>query len=105
MCEDFLGGSLDYLRLAHCSSDGGAANCDISDYNSSDLTQDYLSVIVTPTSPTSQNRSTYSALRDDNEEGFETALATPGVTYGFEYSLDADPTTLLILKEPGYDAL
>lgn len=44
------------------------------------------------------------AMHGSTEE-FSTALTGPGGTYGFMYSLDVDPTTLITLKEPGYDAL
>lgn len=99
VCDDFLGGSLDYLRFAHCS-EGGGAYCQIGDYNSSDQTQDTLF-----SASVGENVTTWTGVRGDSEEGFETALIGPGATYGFGYSLDVDPTTLVILKEPGYDAL
>lgn len=43
--------------------------------------------------------------RSDLEDGFNSAIIGPGAAYGFAYSVDVDPTTLMILKEPGYDAL
>lgn len=102
VCEDIYGGSLEYLRFAHCS--GGGAYCDVGDYNATDATHDIIFLTIQRLTPISENR-TYIGGRLDPEDGFDRALIGPGATYGFAYDLDVDPTTLAILKEPGYDAL
>lgn len=101
VCNDIFSGSLDFLRIAHCS---GGTYCDVGDYNSSDETQDTIFSTVRSLN-TSWSNDSFTMIRQDKQDGFERAIIGPGITYGFAYSLDIDPTSLAILKEPGYDAL
>ncbi|CAM9958110.1 unnamed protein product [Scytosiphon promiscuus] len=102
VCEHIFGGSVDYLRITHCS---GGTYCDTSDYDAPENN------IVSKTAISSDGawaNHAFMGVRSSEEdlfEGFEVALIGPGGTYGLAYSLDVDPTTLMILKEPGYDAL
>ncbi|CAM9958243.1 unnamed protein product [Scytosiphon promiscuus] len=99
VCKHIFGGSVDYFRMTHCS---GGTYCDVS-YNDSSRTWD-LAAALSPND--SWANYTYWGSRVGSEtEGFEAALYGPGGTYGFGFSLDVDPTTLMILKEPGHDAL
>ena len=91
------------LRFAHCS---GGTYCDVGDYNSSDETQDIIFTTDISLNPSWIN-DTFWSTRSATEDGYQVSLRGPGGTYGFayNYSSDIEPTTLVILKEPGDDAL